>query len=87
MGDDMAGIGLPGDAVGRGIPLGTMVPFDGNGNVYHTVRRAFATGFDLKGVRSNSRQATHARVRYYRRRCDPTVIFTKKCGPKEVDHD
>ena len=57
----MADIELPGDAVGREIPLGTMVLFDGNGNVYHIVRWAFATDFDLKGVRLNSRQATHAR--------------------------
>ena len=26
-------------------------------------------------------------VRYYRRRCDSTIIFPKKCEPKEVDHD
>lgn len=26
-------------------------------------------------------------VRYYCRHCDSTVIFLKKCEPKEVDHD
>ena len=26
-------------------------------------------------------------ARYYRRHCGPTVIFPKKCEPKEVDHD
>ena len=26
-------------------------------------------------------------VRHYCRRCDSTVIFLKKCEPKEVDHD
>lgn len=53
----MADIELPRDAVGREIPLDTMVPFDGNGNVHHIVRRAFVTGFDLKDGRSNSRRA------------------------------
>ena len=26
-------------------------------------------------------------VRYYCRHCDSTVIFLKRCEPKEVDHD
>ena len=42
----MAGIELPRVAVGREIPLDTMVPFDGNGNVYHIARWTFVTDFD-----------------------------------------
>ena len=53
----MAGIELPRDAVGREIPLDTMVLFDGNGNVYHIVRWTFATDFDLKDGWSNSWRA------------------------------
>lgn len=53
----MADIELPRDAVGRGIPPDTMVPFDGNGNAYRIVRWAFATEFGLKDVRSGSRRA------------------------------
>ena len=53
----MADIELPRDAVGRGIPPDTTVPFDGNGNVHHIARRAFATGFDSTGGRSDGRRA------------------------------
>lgn len=53
----MADIELPRDAVGREIPLDTMVLFDDNGNVYHIVRWTFVTDFDLKDGWLNSWQA------------------------------
>lgn len=53
----MADIELPRDAVGREIPLDTMVLFDCNGNVYHIARWTFVTDFDLKGGWLKSWQA------------------------------
>lgn len=75
----MADIELPRDAVGRGIPPDTTVPFDGNGNAYHIACRAFATDFDLKDGRSDSwRAVTDTNVEL-----DPELMYLTPPGSRE----
>lgn len=91
---DVANIELPKDVEGREIPLDTTKLF---GAICATCVTCPNCGKQIDfhaGHINNGRvfvcekgKPLMREVRYHCRHCDSTIIFLKKCEPKEVDHD